>query len=181
MAGNYLEVFIEGIRSTWGPLGTEMVAGCRRRLEELLKAPATEAWLRALHADAPPNKALYRDPIHGFALLAHSEYEGLYRPPHDHGRSWVIYPVQRGEIEMGTFVWMERPDGNVELVKREAILVRAGEVKVFLPGDIHDTRCNSETALLFRFTERDLKKEEEEAGLVTRFVERDGVWTVETP
>jgi len=81
MASNFLDAAIEAIRSTWGPLTTEMVAGCRRHLERLLKAPVTEEWLTALRRDAPPNKELYRDPNHGFVLLAHSEYEGLYRPP----------------------------------------------------------------------------------------------------
>ena len=33
-------------------------------------------------------------------------------------------------------------------------------------------------ALLFRFTERDLKKEDQDAHRVTRYVERDGAWTV---
>jgi hypothetical protein len=32
-------------------------------------------------------------------------------------------------------------------------------------------------ALLFRFTERDLKKEDKEDGKVTRYVEQDGIWT----
>jgi hypothetical protein len=34
-------------------------------------------------------------------------------------------------------------------------------------------------SLLFRFTERDLRKEDQEAHRVTRYVARNGVWTVE--
>lgn len=181
MKNNSLEMFIERVRSVWGPLSTEVVAGCREYLEELLNAPATEEWLAALHRDAPANKELFRDPTHGFVLLAHTEHAGLYRPPHDHGRAWVIYAIQQGEIEMGTYVKAEGPDGKIQLVKREATLVRPGQVKVFLPGDIHDTRCISGPALLFRFTERDLKKEDKEEGKVTRFVEQDGFWTVGKP
>ncbi len=147
------------------------------QIEELLKTPATEEWLAALHRDAPENNELHRDPTHGFVLLAHAEYVGLYRPPHDHGRGWVIYAVQQGEIEMGTYIRAQDPDGTVRLVQRDATLVRAGQVKVFLPGDIHDTRCMTGPALLFRFTERDLKKEEKEERRVTRYVERDGIWT----
>ncbi len=177
MAGNSLETFVERIRPTWGPLTSELVAGCCRHLEELLKTPAAEDWLAALHRDAPEFKELYRDPTHGFVLLAHAEYAGLYRPPHDHGRGWVIYAVQQGEIEMATYVRMRDPGGAVRLVKRDATLVRAGQAKVFLPGDIHDTRCVTGPALLFRFTERDLKKEDKEERKVTRYVERDGVWT----
>jgi hypothetical protein len=177
MAKNSLETFTENIRSTWGPLTSEVVAGCHHHLEELVKAPPTEEWLAALHSDAPEYKELYRDLAHGFVLLAHTEYAGLYRPPHDHGRAWVIYAVQQGEIEMGTYTRVQGPDGKVQLVKRDATLVRPGQAKVFLPGDIHDTRCMTGPALLFRFTERDLKKEDKEERRVTRYVERDGVWT----
>ena len=97
-----LEECIGRIRPIWGPLTSELVAGCSRHLEDLLKAPATEDWLAALHRNGPENEELYRDPAHGFVLLAHTESVGLYRPPHDHGRGWVIYAVQRGEIEMAT-------------------------------------------------------------------------------
>lgn len=181
MAKDTFETSIEGIRSVWGPLSTDVVAGCRQHLEDLLKAPATEEWLAALHSEAPANQELYRDRAQGFVLLAHTEHPGLYRPPHDHGRGWVIYAIQQGEIEMGTYARTEGPDGSVKLVKRNSTLVRPGQVQVYLPGDIHDTRCITGPALLFRFTERDLKKEDKEDHKVTRYVERNGVWTVGTP
>ena len=95
-------------------------------LESLVKAPASEDWLATLHRDAPGNRELYRDPMHGFVLLAHTEYEGLYRPPHDHGRGWVIYAIQQGEIEMGTYGRIDDPDGSVRLVKRGSTLIRPG-------------------------------------------------------
>jgi hypothetical protein len=173
-----LQAFIDGTRSAWGPLSSELVAECRRQLETLLKASPTEAWLAALHASQPANEGLYRDPDHGFVLLAHTEPAGLYRPPHDHGRGWVIYAMQHGEIEMGTYARIAAPDGQVRLVKRDSTLVRAGQVQVYLPGDIHDTRCVTSSALLFRFTDRDLRIEDRQAHRVTRYVERDGVWTV---
>lgn len=176
-----LNTAIERIQSAWGPLSTEVVAACRKHLEDLLKASPTEDWLAALHREAPPNKELYRDPTHGFVLLAHTEPEGLYRPPHDHGRAWVIYALQQGEIEMGTYARLQEPDGSVRLVKRGSTRVRPGQVQVYLPGDIHDTQCVSGPALLFRFTERDLKKEDKEEHRVTRYAQRDGVWTVGLP
>jgi hypothetical protein len=181
MARNTFDTSIDGIKSVWGPLSTEVVAACRGHLEGLLKASATEAWLAALHREAPASQELYRDPVHGFVLLAHTETAGLYRPPHDHGRGWVIYALQQGEIEMGTYARIEGRDGSVRLVKRNSTLVRPGQVQVYLPGDIHDTRCITGPALLFRFTERDLKKEDQEEHRVTRYVERDGVWTVAQP
>ena len=126
MARNTLETSIEGIRTAWGPLSSEVVAACKRHLEDLLKAPDTEDWLSSLHSEAPASKALHRDPTHGFILLAHAESAGLYRPPHDHGRAWVIYAVQQGEIEMGTYARIEKPDGSAKLVKRNSTPVRPG-------------------------------------------------------
>jgi hypothetical protein len=178
MTRNALDTAMQEIRSAWGPLSTEVVAACRGHLENLLKAPATEEWLAALHKEAPANKELYRDPTHGFVLLAHTEPAGLYRPPHDHGRGWVIYALQQGEIEMGTYARLQQSDGSVHLAKRGSTLVRPGQVQVYLTGDIHDTRCLTGPALLFRFTERDLKKEDKEEHRVTRYVERAGLWTV---
>jgi len=178
MNNDALATFIEQARAAFGPLTTDMVASVRAQLEQLAKAPSSERWLQALHEDAPASKELYRDGSHGFVLLAHSEPTGLYRPPHDHGRGWVIYALQRGEMEIGTYARVEDATGRVHLVKRDASSLRAGEARVYLPGDIHDTRCVSGPSLLFRFTERDLKKEDQEAHRVTRYVERNGIWTV---
>lgn len=178
MANSALDTFIDAVRSDWGPLSTEVAAACSRHLATLLTAPPTESWLAALHRDQPLARELYRDPNHGFVLLAHTEPAGLYRPPHDHGRSWVIYGVQQGESEMGTYGRLEEP---TRLVKRNATSVEAGQVQLYLPGDIHDTRCTAGPALLFRFTERDLKAEDKTERRVTRYVERDGVWTEGQP
>jgi len=177
MTINALQTFIGGVRTAWGPLTSELVAECRSRLQSLLQASPSEDWLAALLQDEPANEELYRDPAHGFVLLAHTERAGLYRPPHDHGRAWVIYAMQHGEIEMRTYARIEEPDGQVRLVERDVALVRAGQVQVYLPGDIHDTRCMSSSALLFRFTERDLRVEDQQEHRVTRYVERGGVWT----
>jgi predicted metal-dependent enzyme (double-stranded beta helix superfamily) len=177
MARDAFDTSIEGIKSVWATFSTELVAACRGHLEDLLKVSPTEEWLAELHRQAPANQELYRDPTHGFVLLAHTESAGLYRPPHDHGRAWVIYAIQQGEIEMGTYA-REEPDGSVRLVKRGSTRVRPGQVQVYLPGDIHDTLCMTGPALLFRFTERDLKKEDKVEHRVTRYVERAGVWTV---
>jgi predicted metal-dependent enzyme (double-stranded beta helix superfamily) len=172
MKKNSLQRFTESVSASWGPLTSELVASIRRQMEELLETPATEDWLSRLHEEAAESRELYRDPAHGFLLLAHTESPGLYRPPHDHGRGWVIYAVQRGETEMGTYVRVHDAQGKVQLVKRDSSVVRPGQVKVYLPGDIHDTRCTAGPLLLYRFTSCDLKKEN-----VTRYAQRNGVWT----
>jgi hypothetical protein len=173
-----LASFIAQTRAAFGPLTTEMIASVRAQLAQLANAPMSERWLRALHEELPASAELYRDGTHGFVLLAHSEPTGLYRPPHDHGRSWVIYALQHGEMEIGTYARVADSEGRAQLVQRDSTLLRPGEARVYLPGDIHDTRCLSGPSLLFRFTERDLKKEDQEAHNITRYVERNGVWTV---
>ena len=176
MTKNSLQTFAQGVRSDWGPISTRVVAATHRHLERLLQADPSEEWLASLHGDEPANRELYRDSEFGFVLLAHTEAKGLYRPPHDHGRGWVVYGVQKGVSEMTTYARFKDNDGMVRLVKRGSTLVRPGQVQVYLPGDIHDTRCVDGPALLYRFTERDLKKADRESHAVTRFVERDGNW-----
>jgi hypothetical protein len=181
MPQNALETFIAQVRASWGPLSSELVADCRSHLEALLQAPSDEPWLASLHEETPATRELYRDPDHGFVLLAHFEAQDQYRRPHDHGRSWVLYGVQSGEMEMGTFARTEDAQGHVRLVQRDATSVRPGMAMAYLPGDIHDTRCLAGPALQFRFTERDLAHEDKVEGKVTRFVEQDGVWTLGAP
>ena len=176
MQDSSLDAFIKGTRAAWGPLSSELIDAVRDQLRRLLEASPSEDWLAALREERPANLELYRDEDHGFVLLAHTEPEGLYRPPHDHGRSWVMYAVLEGEIEMGTYGRLGAETGP-RLVKRGSTFLRTGEVQAYLPGDIHDTRCVSRSALLLRFTERDLKQD---AGHpVARYGFRDGLWTTD--
>jgi hypothetical protein len=57
------------------------------------------------------------------------------------------------------------------------MLVTPGRAVVYLPGDIHDTRCVSGPSMLFRFTERDLHQDDKQGHKVIRYVEKDGDWT----
>lgn len=174
---NSLETFITSVKSFWGPLTTEMVTRCRTLLEGLAQAPIAEEWLAELHRDPPEDKQLYRDPEHDFLLNAYVEQQDRYRAPHDHGAGWVVYAVQHGEMEMGTYARMTEANGHVRLVQRDVQRMRAGDCMVYLPGDIHDTRCISTNALLLRFTSCDLKRESKE-GRMTRYVQQHGVWTL---
>lgn len=174
MTLNSLDRFVSFVRADWGPITSSLVARCRAHLDALTDGPVEEEWLASLLAERPATRELHCEP-NGFMLLAHSEQRGLYRPPHDHGRAWVVYGVQSGVLEIGTYVKVEDPGGD-RLVQRETALLRPGEARAYLPGDIHDTRCLTENALVFRFTERDLKHEDQAEQHVTRFVERGGEW-----
>jgi hypothetical protein len=178
MSENSLTKFIASVQHAWGPLSTELMSACQTHLTELAKAPATEEWLAKLNRDAAGTVELYRDPTRGFLLLAHTEPTSLYRPPHDHGRSWVMYALQKGESEMRSYAQIKKDDGTTKLVRRDTTLVSPGRVMVYLPGDIHDTRCIFGPSLLFRFTERDLHRDDKEGHKVTRYVDDDGEWTL---
>lgn len=167
------------VQAAWGPLSSDLVGAARQALARLAQAPPDEPWLARLIAEASPGEELHRDAQHGFVLLAHTEADGLYRPPHDHGRAWVVYAVQHGEIEIRTFVRMQTSDGGVTLVQRDATVLRAGEALAYLPGDIHDTRCLTPTALLYRFTERDLRHEDRVEGRLTRYPAPGDGWTAD--
>ena len=178
MARTTLEHTMAAISASWGPLSSALIQTCQAQIEALAQASPGEPWLAALLAEKPASRELYRDPVHGFVLLAHVEPVGLYRPPHDHGRSWVIYAVHQGESEMGTYGAVQGGEGHVTLVQRDTALVTSAQARVYLPGDIHDTLCVSGPALLFRFTAMDLKHEDLIEHRVTRYVERDGEWAV---
>lgn len=178
MAEDSLDAFSAEMRQSWGPISSQLVSTCRQSLERLMRASPSEPWLGALLAERPASRELYRDAANGFILLAHNENEGLYRPPHDHGRAWVVYGVQSGALEIRTYAKVPGSDGRPRLVLREGTRLEAGESRAYLPGDIHDTRCLTSTALLFRFTERDLRHEDQVERKLTRFVDQDGEWTV---
>lgn len=172
MTGTALDLFAGRVRDDWGPLTSEMIADCSKRLAELLQAPQTEAWLADLCHERPESRELYRDPDHGFVLLAHTEAEGRYRVPHNHGESWVIYGVLQGVMEMATYARVKEAGEGQRLVKRGSTLVRPGDVQVYLPGDIHDTLCVNGPAIQFRFTARDLRQET----TMVRYACVGGVW-----
>lgn len=178
MTDTALDLFVAEIRSAWGPLTSEMAAQCVRAMQSLALTAAGEPWLAAVHQRAAATEELHRDAQHGFMVLAHTEAHGQYRPPHDHGHSWGIYAVISGEICMATFARVEDEAGRIRLVQRDETRLGPGQVKLFLPGDIHDTRCVAGPALELRFTERDLKTEDATHHRMTRYVLRDGRWTV---
>ncbi len=179
MTQSALDTFIASVRSGWGPISTELVGRCRNEMDQLTASDEREPWLAELLAERPATRELHRE-AGGFVLLAHSEQMGLYRPPHDHGRAWVVYAVQSGALEIGTYARVEDSSGQ-RLVRRDTIILRPGEARAYLPGDIHDTHCLTENALVLRFTERDLRHEDQVEHQVTRFVERDGAWVATRP
>jgi len=172
MSETALDIFAERVAHTWGALTSALLADCSAHLTTLLQTSRNEDWLAALCQDRPDRRELYRDPIHGCVLLAHTEAKGRYREPHDHGKSWVIYGVLQGEMEMGSYASVDGTGEAPRLVKRGSTIVRPGEVQAYLPGDIHDTLCLDGPAIQFRFTSRDLRCDT----TIIRYSDAGGVW-----
>lgn len=174
-----LDRFISSVSAAW-PDGAERAAeATRTAMAVLAGGDGAERWLGELLAEQPATRELHRDPTYGFMLLAHTENQGLYRAPHDHGRAWVVYAVQSGKLEIGTYRRAGLANGDVGIVEKDRTVLRPGEARIYRPGEIHDTRCLSESALLFRFTERDLRHEDQVEGKVSRFVLQESGWTAQ--
>ncbi|KXI30606.1 hypothetical protein [Paraglaciecola hydrolytica] len=161
-----LEKFIESVRQNWQGLNTNSVLKCRSLLVDLAKTSADEPWLAQIHAQRPASIELYSDTDWGFKLLAHTEPQGLYRAPHDHGEGWVLYAPQYGELEITTYKQITARNGQTNLIGRGAEILTAGQCKVYLPRDIHDTRCLSDYLVQFRFTSCDFKLEKQQGRMI---------------
>lgn len=111
---------------------------------------------------------LYRDKTEGFVMLTYSESQGTYRTPHNHGSAWVVYAVVTGLVEMGSYFEASSANKSNHLILKNREVLTAGDTQIYLPGEIHDTRCISENATILRLTSLDLK-EEERAGRMKRY------------
>lgn len=166
MHNKALENFISNVRQQWSGLNTETVESVRQLLVDLIRTSTDEPWLRQILTERPAAKELYRDTEHGFILLVHTEDKGMYRQPHNHGAGWVFYAVLSGEMAMNTYQQITASNGETHLVSRGTELMQSGQCRVFLPGDIHDTRCLSEGFVQLRLTSTDFQKEVQEGRLV---------------
>ncbi|MGE3610366.1 MAG: hypothetical protein AB7I27_12320 [Bacteriovoracaceae bacterium] len=146
---NYVTQFI----SAWDSPSDTLVSTCHQIISLMVKDPSIKSWLSEQLGEKE-SLELYRDKKHGFVLTAYTEKFEQYRVPHNHGNGWVIYSVVNGKMEMGSY------DKNISLINSD--ILNSGDSRVYLPGDIHDTRCLSLGALLLRFTSCDLKIEEKE-------------------
>ncbi len=166
MTHNSLTEFIDQIKENWQGLNSTTVVKCQTLLKQLTKTPTSEPWLAKLHREKPAAVELYRDPEHGFILLAHVEQQDCYHPPHNHGNGWVCYAIQSGVMEMSTYSAVNGENEQTNLITRGASQINVGECSTYLPGDIHDTKCLSEYALLFRLTSCDFTIEKREGRLM---------------
>lgn len=165
MAINTLEQCIAELCEYWNGLNSDTIIRCRVALVGLANASYSEGWLAELHKKREATSELYRDPERGFILLAHVEFQGLYRKPHNHGNGWVFYALQHGEAQMSTYGQVRVAGEGEQLVSRGSYTMHPGDCSAFLPGDIHDTRCISDYSLMFRLTSCDFSEEKRQGRL----------------
>ena len=131
MSQSTLDQALATIQAAWRPLDSDLIGACLRALEQLAGATVSEPWLAELHERRPASTELARHPEHGFVLLAHAEPPGLYRPPHDHGRAWVVYAVQSGAMEVRTFIRVMDASGLPRLIQRDSTVLGPGEARAY--------------------------------------------------
>jgi predicted metal-dependent enzyme (double-stranded beta helix superfamily) len=165
--GATFDRFLEQMRGVWAAGRDESLPHrAKPVLEALLReAPADEPWAAGIRRDAPIIRELYRDPEHGFLQLGHlmSPGPGPGTTPHDHGPCFVLYGVFEGEIELTTFRRTDdgsRPD-RATLEEIETIRLKPGQVRAYLPGEIHLQRPTDPAgSVVLRFTSADLDRVE---------------------
>lgn len=158
-----IEKVLSKIKQSWNLMEIRDI----RELQRLLSELAIDG-LANFPDSLDQGLELYRDTEIGFVLTAYSEVRDTYRIPHNHGRGWVIYAVAQGAVQMGDYFKWEQSEVKSRLIFKEKSILRDGEVKIYFPGEIHDTRCLSEKAIILRLTSCDLKVEEKE-GRMLRF------------
>lgn len=175
MKNQALNHFINEISQAWGPVNAELTKTAKRLLEELIVKGKNEDWVLELLENKSPDAQVYRNEEHGFILQAHVEQDGEMSPPHDHGNGWVIYATVQGQVEMGIYHKVIRPDGSMVVVQKDKYVQQPGQCHVYLEGDIHDTKTVADNTLMLRLTSCDFHQEFAEGRLV-RFLENAEKW-----
>jgi hypothetical protein len=154
-----LNKYITDLVAAWDLSTNSLVTESNQIINQITADTSLNRWISELLQEKE-SVELYRDKKYGFILTAYTEKFGQYRVPHNHGNGWVIYSVISGEMEMGSY------DQKAYLLNFNRL--RSGDSRVYLSGEIHDTRCISQNVIILRFTSCDLKVEEKE-GRMKRF------------
>lgn len=163
---NKINHAIVKIESLWEDLDINSLREIKSSLQQLALTPEVQFNLGKVTEDSAKGVELHRN-HRGFIILAYAEDKGTYRVPHNHGDAWVVYVVVEGEVEMRNYFKFNGGSKDRLILKNREKLVQ-GEVRIYYPGEIHDTRCLSNRAVILRFTSRDLRDEERD-GRMHRF------------
>jgi len=93
------------------------------------------------------NLLFYEDPDYGFVINALIKNPGGYAMIHDHGPSWTIYGVLRGEERIVHYDAAQRADGKFDMTEKHADICRPGDVDVVPPRLIHSEYAGAEKSI----------------------------------
>lgn len=126
--------------------------GGRQRVCELVREVLQDPGFVAanIKADGPERKVLYEDPVHKFAILAHSYHGAKDSSPHDHGPTWAIYGQATGATVMTDWERVEVPSGDKPGVAKRVrdYTLTPGMAYLYEPGVLHSPRRDASTTLL---------------------------------
>ena len=97
-----------------------------------------------------PRKVLYEDPELGFCICGHVYESAANGAPHDHGSSWAIYGVARGDTEMTDWRIVKKGEGDApNLVEPvETYVMKPGDSHVYDVGAVHSPKRAGPTKLV---------------------------------
>lgn len=162
MNKSLIEQFDKNISAIWQLSEAEKILKASNYFQKLLNEAEFKGESAPQFTEEKSSIELLRSVRDGFILTAYTEPEGQHRSPHNHGAGWVIYGIIEGKIEMSTYEF------NGKLIYKETYNLKPKDFQVYLPGQIHDTRCKINQSIILRFTSCDLKQEERE-GRMKRF------------
>ena len=114
----------------------------------LLDKDFVDKHLRA--EDCKPRKVLYEDPELGFCVCGHVYPNEANGAPHDHGNSWAIYGVAKGDTEMTDWRIVKKGEGSspnlVEPVR--TYVMKPGDCMVYDVGAVHSPKRTGPTKLV---------------------------------
>lgn len=148
--------FIAGMRKIFaaGTPEPERWERCRELLKELIadeevKAHAKDWPITGYNpeTDRVQNLLFYEDPDYGFVINALIKKPGGFAMIHDHGPTWTIYGVLRGEERIVHYDVTERDDGKYRIRETHAEMCGEGDVDVVPPHLIHSEYAGDEKSI----------------------------------
>jgi len=133
------------LKADSGPAGKEAVASLVSKVlrdEEFVAKHLTAEQCR-------PRKVLYEDPELGFCICGHVYETAANGAPHDHGSSWAIYGVAKGDTEMTDWRIVGKADNGASLVeKATTYMMKPGDSHVYDVGAVHSPNRAGPTKLV---------------------------------
>jgi len=137
--------FRAALKAQPGPAGREQVC------KVLKEALVDQDFIKATFDDnTPERKILHEDPELGFCICGHVYPDEANGAPHDHGNSWAIYGVAKGDTEMTDWRIVKKAEGGspnlVEPVR--TYVMKPGDCMVYDVGAVHSPKRSGPTKLV---------------------------------